>query len=815
MILKYDGNLDVATGRSRKETSWKNRSTTWAKLVEKISTTHRTAELYQEYLTAKKTRQDEIKDIGGFVGGYLTNGRRKTGNVLHRQLITLDIDFGTPDIWDQFTLLFGNASAIYSTHKHSTETPRYRLILPLDRPVFADEYSAIARYIAGVIDIEAFDSTTFEPSRLMYWPSTAKDADYFFDKQDGPWLIADDILASYHDWHDSSEWPVSSKVDVKVRTDIKKQGDPLEKPGIIGAFNRTYDIHEAIEKYLPDVYRAGDGPDRYSYIEGSSANGLKTYDDKFAFSHHGTDPASGITCNAFDLVRLHKFGLKDEDSKEGTPINKLPSHKAMEDLAAEDSAVRILRANERKADAIDAFKDVQVDEGPVDDTWKGKLEIDKMGNPVSTITNTLLILRNDPDIRGCFKTNEFTRKEILTRNVPWRKVTPATQYFTDVDFMGLRSWLEEIYTISSAPKIDDAIGLVLNENSFHPVREFLEHLSWDGVQRLDTLLIDYLGAEDNVYVRAATRKTFVAAVARVLRPGCKFDYVLTIVGKQGAGKSTIIRKMGGDWYCENLTTVQGKEAAEQLHGVWLMEMGELAGLKKAEVEIIKNFISRQEDSFRPAYGRKKETYPRQCVFIGTTNNRDFLRDPTGNRRFWPVDINEEAATKDIKDDLTQQIINQLWAEAKHYYGEREDLYLPKEIEALAQVVQTDHVESDERAGAVEKYLQTLVPENWDDMNIWDRRAFLNGEDSLLAEGVKAKTHVCAAEIWCELIGGTIKDMNTMNTKPIHTIMQNIPGWVMAKSSRVFKFYGRQRTYVRMDLATNKHRNYNSQVAAKV
>lgn len=798
MILKYDDTLDIATGRSRKETAWKNRNITWAQLVEKISETHRTAETYAEYMASKKPRQDEIKDIGGFVGGYLSNGRRKAGSVLHRQLITLDIDHGTDDMFDRFTLLYGNAGAIYSTHKHSAETPRYRLLIPLDRPVQADEYAAISRRIAGTLDIEAFDNTTFEPSRLMYWPSTAKDAVYYKDWQDGPWLCADDVLNYYHDWKDSSEWPVSAKLTTLVQREIKKQGDPLEKPGIIGAFCRTYNIHEAIEKFLPDIYRAGDGPDRYSYIEGTTSNGVKIYDDKFAYSHHGTDPASGKTCNAFDLVRLHRFDGKDDNVKEGTPVNKLPSHKAMEELAAADPEVRILRVNERKAEAAEAFADIVADDGPTDDKWKGELKIDKSGEPLSTITNTLLILFNDPDVRGCFKSNEFTRKDILTRNVPWREVTPSTKYLTDVDLMGLRSWLEKTYTISSAPKIDDALGLVLHKNSFHPVREYLDTLSWDGEARLETLLIDYLGAEDNAYVRAATRKTFIAAVARVLHPGCKFDYVLTIVGKQGAGKSTIIRKMGGDWYCENLTTVQGKEAAEQLHGVWLMEMGELASLKKAEVEVIKNFISRQEDAFRPAYGRKVEVYPRQCVFIGTTNNRDFLRDPTGNRRFWPVDINEDAATKSLKHDLSKQVINQLWAEAKQYHSEGEELYLTKELEAMAAAVQIEHVETDERTGQIERYLQTLVPETWESMNTWERRSFLNGDSDIMAEGVKLRNHICVAEIWCELIGGTMKDMNTMNTKPLHNIMHNMAGWEPVKNPRNFKFYGKQRTYVRKE-----------------
>ena len=287
--LQHDGRIDIATGRNRKEANWKNREALWSELVNKLSVTHRTAETYNEYISSKKPRQDEIKDIGGFVGGLLVGGRRKQGSVGHRQLITLDVDFATQGMWDVFTLLYPNAAAMYSTHKHKPENPRLRLILPLDRPVMADEYVAISRRIAGSLGIDNFDHTTFEPARLMYWPSTAKDAEYLFEYQDGPWLSADEVLATYHDWRDSSEWPVSERYNTIINAAIKKQGDPLEKPGIIGAWCRTYSIEEVIEKYLADVYLPCDVPGRYTYKEGSTSAGLVIYEDRYTYSHHGTD----------------------------------------------------------------------------------------------------------------------------------------------------------------------------------------------------------------------------------------------------------------------------------------------------------------------------------------------------------------------------------------------------------------------------------------------------------------------------------------------------------------------------------------------
>ena len=173
--LKNNGTFDIATGKSRKEINWKNQVSNWASFLNRISVTHRTAETLREYIDFKKPLQDERKDIGGYVGGYIINGRRKAENITLRQLITLDNDFSKGGLWDDFLLTYPNSAALYSTHKHSKENPRYRLIIPLNRPVSNDEYVAIARRIAGDLDINTFDDTTFEPSRLMYWPSTAKD----------------------------------------------------------------------------------------------------------------------------------------------------------------------------------------------------------------------------------------------------------------------------------------------------------------------------------------------------------------------------------------------------------------------------------------------------------------------------------------------------------------------------------------------------------------------------------------------------------------------------------------------------------------
>ena len=798
MTIQYNGSFDIATGRSRKETHWKNKETEWSQLLNRISETHRTAEKYSEYMGAKKTRQDEIKDVGGYVGGYVNNGRRKAENITHRQLITLDIDFPTSDVWEDFKLLYGNAAAIYSTHKHHPDSPRLRLILPLDRPVSTDEYTAIARRIAGDIDINAFDDTTYEPSRLMYWPSTAKDAEYVFHYQDGPWLKADDILSTYTNWMDASEWPVSDRAGEVIHRDIKKQGDPQEKSGIVGTFCREYDIHEAIESFLSDVYEPTDVQDRYTFIGGSTGAGLVIYDCKYAYSHHGTDPASGKLCNAFDLVRLHLYGLKDEDARPNTAGNHLPSFMAMVDHASKDPKVRKRIGIERLESIKEDFTQ-HLDEGEaaeVNNDWLELMEADKKGNYKNTIDNVLVVLENDPALKGKLALNLFEQREVAKGNLPWRKVTKETRNLTDRDDAGLRHYLEKAYNLSGIQRVKDALDLIVTKNAFHPVREYLSALVWDNKARVESLFIDYLGADDSPYTKAVSRKSLVAAVARVFNPGCKFDYVLVTVGKEGIGKSTLIKKLGLEWFSDSFTGVQGKEAFEQIQGVWILEMAELAGLKKAEVEQIKHFISKAEDRYRVAYGKRTDNFPRQCVFFGTTNSRDFLREATGNRRFWPVDTLEQDPTKSFDTDLTLDEISQIWAEAVHLYKAGEKLYLTKDLEEKARDTQKAHAETDDRSGLIQKYLDTLLPADWNYRDIHQRRGFLTADDELQAPGTIRRDRVSVAEIWVELFNKPLAEMSRYNTKDLHTIMKTMDGWEEAKSPVKVLHYGIQRVYRR-------------------
>ena len=783
MTVQYDKALDIALGNSRKTKTWKNRPMQWSELLNRLAKETRTPETVAEYRAMGRNQQSEIKDVGGFVGGYCNNGSRS--EIRFRSVLCLDADFADDELWDDWGLLYGHAAAVYSTHKHTKEKPRLRLVVPLARTVTPDEYQAIGRRVASTLGIDKFDDTSYQPQRMMYWPSCSQDGDYFFDFIDADFMDPDAVLATYHNWADVSSWPMSSRVAEVVKKTAAKQKDPLTKNGMVGAFCRAYTIQEAIEAFIP-TYVPCDEPNRYTYTEGSTAAGVVIYDDKFSYSHHATDPASGQLCNAWDLVRLHQFHELDADADPDTPASSRPSYKAMSQMAAEDSKVKAQIVSDRMAQAEEDF-----DELPAETDWRDKLKFTEKGALAQTIENAVIILTNDPKLAGRLALNEMEHNIVTLSSLPWRSAKGASQW-TDSDDAALRFYLERVYGLTGKDRIFDAVNVVAQQNAFHPVRDYLDGCAWDGISRVETLLIDYLGAEDNAYTRAVTRKTLVAAVARIYHPGQKFDYMLTLRGRQGLGKSALIAKLGGKWFSDTFTTMQGKEAYEQVLGVWIVEVGELAGMRKAEAETIKLFISKTSDRFRPAYGRRLQEFPRQCIFIGTTNEMQFLRDMTGNRRFWVVDTPNDPV-RDMWEDLTPETVAQIWAEAAELFRKGEKLYLPRELESVAREVQEIYEEENPRVGIVADYLDRLLPAGWDDMDLYARRQWLETS----SEGTIQRTCVCTMEIWAEALSGNPDRIDRYAGKEIRDIMAKLPEWNHQGNNRLtIRPYGRQRYYKR-------------------
>lgn len=808
--------IAVAIGRSAEAKQWKNRSFFWTDFVNRLRRPQPTHERYSEYLAMSKREQGKVKDVGGYVCGYLNGGRRGKTNVMYRSALTLDLDFAPYDLWDTFIMLWGCAAVLHSTHKHSRETPRYRLIVPLDREVTPDEYVAIARKFAASIGIEYFDPTTFDTNRLMFWPSVAKDGEYIFEEQAGEPLCADKILGMYRDWKDISEWAFSKKVKDRVSTELgRKQEDPLTKNNIVGQFCNAYDIHAAIEEFLPDVYEpAGEG--RYTYLQGSTASGLVTYDDVFAYSHHGTDPASGELCNAFDLVRVHKFGSADEEGS-STKSYKLMSEfcrtlgpvkkeiaRGIIDRDFEGYVKRGPDAGDGSYEAVPPRKPAPVEKAnaagdapETSDDWLELMRIDRTGKYENTAHNITLVLRNDTRLAGRFRYNSFSGEGYAVSPFPWDNEASAyPRTLDDMDSACLRNYMERVYGIASPPKIDDGVVVELNGGSFNPVKDYFNSLEWDGVARIDTLLAECFNAADNIYTREVSRKWLVAAVARVMTPGCKYDTIISLVGEEGTRKSSFFRKLGGEWFSDSFTTVSGKEAYEQIIGRLIVEIAEMSAFDKAESVQIKHFVSKQEDRFRPAYGHRVRNFKRQCVFVATSNNRTFLRDQEGNRRFWPVDVRLKAKTSGRLDPMSREfdaLIPQIWAEAVAMWRLDEPLILSNEAELIADAERAGHVELDARRGMVEDYLNMDVPEDWADRTS-EARIFYMEEPEKYKGVVYKRKYICIAEIWCECFGKRKEDLDYRRSRELTSIMRTMPGWTQRSELRRFPVYGPQRYY---------------------
>ena len=822
--LQYDGEVWISEGHNRFDKKWRGKKMLWSKLLECLGNPQRTSETFAEYTAANKHERDNIKDIGGFVGGTLEGGKRSAKTVKSRSLLTFDLDFAEEDFYEDYQLTADYASACYSTHSHSKSSPRFRLVIPLSRSVNPDEYEAVARMLATKIGMDYMDPSTFQPSRLMYWPSCSRDADFFFDYVDAQFLSPDDVLGEYDDWTDAMQWPIAKAEADVHRTGAAKQADPTTKKGIVGAFCRAYDVPAAIAEFLSDVYAPTDKEDRYTYKAGSTTAGLVIYEDgKFAYSNHGTDPAGGQLCNSFDLVRIHKYGAEDDNVSKDTPINRRPSYLKMVEFASDDANVREEAYKESHVDAGDFDDDGEESEDGTEKKEEksreksgkkeGKLyspekivrhlETSAKGLILKSVANCATVFKLDKALAG-ISLNEMSCRITVNNEhpVPWDRGNDET--WSDTDDAELYTYISTTYAEFPRKVVDDQKLITAKRHSFHPVKDYLGALpEWDGVPRVDSLLIDYLGAEDNVYVRQATSTLLIAAVQRIYEPACKMDSMLVIAGDPGIGKSTLISKLAGEWFTDSLSfedMKDGKIAGEKVRGRWIVEIPEMKGLKKVEVESVKKFLSQQIDSYRPAYGRNRVDQKRQCVFFGTVNDLNgYLKDPTGNRRFWPINVSGKGKYKPW--DMTEETRGQIWAEALERYetGERCGDLKGEALE-IAKTEQRLAMEQDDREGLISEYLDTLLPENWYDMDLNARRDFLDPDGSKLAgddtRGTKMRRYVSNMAIWCECLGRTRTSIQKRDSFELAEIMARL-GWKKTgQQLRIDPLYGNQYMYKR-------------------
>ncbi|MGN1105461.1 MAG: VapE domain-containing protein, partial [Huintestinicola sp.] len=431
--------------------------------------------------------------------------------------------------------------------------------------------------------------------------------------------------------------------------------------------------------------------------------------------------------------------------------------------------------------------------------WMAMLKVDGNNAYVKSYENVLIALENDPQLKGRFYMNTFTKRPMAIAPLPWgnRKAETAPFEWTDADDDGLLIYIEKLLGIRTKTIVTSALNECWAQHPFHPVIDYLSHLKWDGIPRLEFLFQTYLGAEDNAYVRALSKMSFVAAITRIFSPGTKFDTAVVFVGPQGLGKTTFIRTMAKfpEWYTDNIQTLD-RSAIENIQGTWLVELGELSALKKNEVEEIKSFMSRQVDRARLSYGKYAVSLPRTCIFFGTTNTYSFLKDSTGERRFYPVDVGVVPPSKSVIYDLPNEV-DQLWAEALYFYNLRTPLILSPELLTYAKTVQEDHYERSEKQGLIEEFLSKPVPVDWDSYTL-DQRLLFYADTTTKHDNLVERTKVCAMEIWCECFGGKKEYYKSSTGWELNAILRKIPGWVPVNAPRKFPIYGSQRGFRRDD-----------------
>lgn len=771
---------------------WTTVKYTWSDFLERLNRDIRSTETMRDFDRLDRTARANLKDVGGYMAGELSGARRLKSAVLSRSMITLDVDYADSLFPVEFDTRFpGVAAVIYNTRSDREKSRRFRVVIPFAEEVQdAARYEAAARKMAELLGIDLFDPTTFQAERMMYWQSLSSDQPKVFEVFEGEPISAEYLLSLYgnnEEWRDIRNWAFKSDQEKETRAIVSKAmaQNPREKTGLVGAFCRAYSVPAAIEKYLSDVYEIAPGNDRYTYKAGHSVGGMIVFDDLFCFSYHSTDPISdGHAYNAYDLVRVHKFGHlgKEGSTKE---MNKL--------VCADKECVKDMVTPDADLDDFDDYGDAVKSDSTKEVTelvW----DLDGKGNKQVTVNNFVNAFKSDPLLNGLLAYDMLKETIVFTRPSFTAKGSKKGDLVNDTDISIIKGRIERMHGIYNDAKLNDAIEQVSSDNAFHPIKLYLESLTWDGVPRIDTFLVDYMGAEDNTYTREAFRKMLLAAVTRIYEPGRKFDTALVFYSEQGVGKSTLIQRLSKGWFNDSLTSLSGKESYEAIQFAWLVELAELSALRKSDVEAVKNFISKREDTYRGAYARRVKTHKRQCVFFGSTNDDEFLKDATGNRRFFPVEVKRTRKTRLIFEPEFDAIVDQLWAEAMEGYMLGEALTLSDEAEAIAGGTREEFTERTPIQGLIEEYLDRLFPADYENRFLAQRLDFLNGD--LGEEGTETKNSFSLIELWTEALGRRKDEYTVVKARELSNAVKALKGWKRDKQARQ-KIYGPQVIYRRV------------------
>jgi len=773
-----------------------------------------TNERMKDFLKLPDKDQAHLKSAAGwFYRTQIEGQRRNRGSGLPSDMVTLDLDYATPEYLR--SLLDGEVATewewfLHTSRRHTAEKPRVRLFIFLSEPVPNDLYGPVSRIVAQHFDPDMIhvDKVSFRPAQMMFMPTISKDGEFIFHENNGDLLDWSEMLDIYEqtkgDWRDITQLPQVEGEN--AREVAEKAEDPTEKKGIVGDFCRAYNVMEAIEAFDLPYQEVDDysGKPRYTYLGGTTTNGAEVQDDGlFLYSHHGSDPVSDMLVNAFDLVRIHKFGDKDEKfDPDGKAMHQRPSFKAMveslehdekykaqqvasrydidainedfddamaelgDEIEIEDPEIDDLVGVPPKRETVEAHRDDAADLGPTTQKrvkkepppkdWIQGLQLTQDGVIVANSPNVAQIIQNDKRTRESVEFNEFTERVVsrhaLRTRMPFvcdfRITDPVNgDVWEDIHTTAVRAMIESEngpgktgygFKVSDRD-MDAGIELAARQARFHPVREYLESLSFAPPSIAESLFVRYMGCPDTPYHREAARLFLVGAVARVYEPGHKFDFVPILFGAQGKRKSTFCRILACDWHGELKATFSDEnKLVEQMTGGWILEMPELGSITRSQVEDAKAFVSATSSHVRLAWARRSKVYKRQCVFIGSTNDEEFLIDNTGNRRWWPIKVSAEM----IDTDLLLRERDTIWGAAVAIYKEmREakphgDLDLTfRDPEALEEAMALQ--EQTRISSEMDHYAEIIEP--------WLDRKITADDEGF--EELHHRRHVTISEVW--------------------------------------------------------------------
>ena len=712
-----------------------------------------------------------------YLPGELKNHHRKNVNVINRSVITLDLDGA---LEGGFEALCGFLSDFYyfwhTTYSHSEEKPSYRFLVPLAEPVTPGQYGDLVRQIIAANLQASIDAASAKPAQIMFTPACKDPFSYDYGVHEGSLVNGAQWLAS-----------VNGGESVVPLGRLDKKGEPAEAPGIVGQFNRAYpNLDELIAVFeLPYELDGASGRYRYTGSSATATPGMRELDERpgLYYSWHAHDPAAGYAQNAFDLVRIHKFGHLDTEYK--GPVNRAPSYTACRDFLdthkgfnkraaaqAYETVVSSLSDQEnggaeRTPPARETHTNVEVlTTEELDNTqWVSQLEVDrKTGKFVDSLSNLTLIFDNDPKMNGvgwCERGEYFTEAD--PHNWPNTKQSPK---LTENQKVLLRNRYEKVYGLRVPP---ERLVQIFAErkvvNSFDPVRVYLESLHWDGNKRMETCLP---GVEYTEYNRMVARKVLLAAVSRTFEPGVKVDEALILVGPEGTGKSSWIKEMSKGFSVE-FQNIESKDTVQILSETWIAMAEESEVVAKSDFNRLKSFLTQTSDTYRVPYAVEPETRLRRWVVWGSTNDMELLRERDGNRRFLMVEC---VRPRDF-DLLTPEYVDQIWAEAVHAYLMGESHVMNSYERELARSAREQHIHSDALTESIAEHLRLPITSDWHEKKPETLRSIVGqwNVDVIGSTGDKERDFITPKEVWVEVEGMSLADFTLRDQSRVKDSLQ--------------------------------------------